>query len=308
MDGPSGKVTRHLFDGSCDQAQYFHDTIAELIQEFAICSVTLSAEDKHLTCPECSRAYKTMSTLKQHLKQKHQGKNFMPQSDKGNTENSNKDTLRNYGRVALGVCLLAQDFQEARRHGDGGRIMMLFKFFMFHYKATGKHKYAYQILRLLALQKCLLTPKMAHQLTWNRFVNLKGKQDSNIEMDRAMEHRNKMFKEECHGFHGKITDTSVAWVGQAAQPIDQILHCADKAAKTKRSSCKHKKLQMKDEVLALVRMMHAEAIFNKKPGRTLQAFPDFSENSFSHLNLTDIHSWISNTLKRISKLKVFKRR
>ena len=48
-----------------------------------------------------------------------------------------------------------------------------------------------------------------------------------------------MFKEECRGFHGKVTDTSVARVGQAAQPIDKILHCADKAARTK-SSGKHK--------------------------------------------------------------------
>lgn len=231
MDEPTGEMTRHGIDESSDQQQQLHNMIGELVDTFAICSVPLSTEQKRLTCPQCVKTYKQMSGLKRHFSKQHKGMALQIEEE----QDPCKDTMKNYCCVALGFCLLARDFRDARKHGDGAHIMLLYKFLLLHFKVAGKSKYAYQVLRLLAMRNCLLTPRMAHQLTWNRFLNFKGKPDTNIEMDRAIEHRNKLFKQECRSFHGKVTHKSVARVGQAAEALDEILYHADKVAKLKKS-------------------------------------------------------------------------
>ena len=49
---------------------------------------------------------------------------------------------------------------------------------------------------------------MAHVLTCNRFVNNAGKKDSNIEVDRENEHRNKTVKQETRPGVGVICRAS----------------------------------------------------------------------------------------------------
>ena len=45
---------------------------------------------------------------------------------------------------------------------------------------------------------CLLSPRLAHSLNWNRFVNTKGLSDTNYPMDLYVEHDNKTFKGDIH--------------------------------------------------------------------------------------------------------------
>ena len=70
-------------------------------------------------------------------------------------------------------------------------------------KQTQIHLYQNACLHLLVQLQCLLIPRLAHQLIWKRFVNNKGKADTNVELDRENEHRNKAIKQECREFHGK---------------------------------------------------------------------------------------------------------
>ncbi len=304
MDGPNEPVCNHTYEmSSMDKESYFKTAVGDLLNKYAIFSTPIPARDKELKCPECPKTYKRMASLKKHLRTKHEGLSL---EKKKQPQDPLKDCVQNYCCSSFGLCLLACDFTDARKHGNGGRILLLYKFMLFHFKAVGKSKYAYQILRLFAQTKCLLSPRMAHQLIWNRFINLKGKIDTNVEMDRVMEHKNKRFKQECRGFHGKITEKSVERVGQAAHSLDKILHLADKAAEVHKSSGKHTKVSAKDDVLALLTRMHKEGIFSHKPGRKLHAFPDFTRNPLSQLDPGSLHTWMTDTLKKLSKLKLYR--
>lgn len=50
---------------------------------------------------------------------------------------------------------------------------------------------------------------MAFELKWDRFVSTQGKIDTNIELDRHLEHLNKYVKTDLKQFQEKITDKSV---------------------------------------------------------------------------------------------------
>ena len=259
-----------------EKQQYFNDVIGKLLNKYAIFSTPTPIKDQDLKCPECTKKYKTMSSLKKHFQKVHDGLLYKTAPQPSDPK---KESVENYSCASLGLCLLAEDFTHTRKHGDSGRILLLYKFMLCHFRVTGKFKYAYQILRFLAQTKCLLSPRLAHQLTWNRFINLKGKPHTNVEMDRVMEHRNKLFKQECRSFHGKVTGKSIARVGQAADSLNHILYCADKAANVKKPPGQHKKVTAKDDVIALAALMHKEQIFSHKAGRKLHSFPDFMNKS-----------------------------
>lgn len=65
------------------------------------------------------------------------------------SDGARSDGIQNYSRGALGMGLLALNFIDARKHGDGARIIRLYKFMLLHCKAAKKLKYSFHILRTL---------------------------------------------------------------------------------------------------------------------------------------------------------------
>ena len=98
--------------------------------------------------------------------------------------------MQSYSRVALGMVLLALRFIDARKHGDGARIVRLYKSMLLHCKAAKKPKYSFHIPRTLAQVKVFLSPRLSYELVWNRFVNTTEKVDGNVEVDHVVEHYN----------------------------------------------------------------------------------------------------------------------
>ena len=96
------------------------------------------------------------------------------------------------------------------------------------YKVSGCPKYAYWTLETLAQVHCLLTPKLAEQLTWNRFVNTSGTIDGNYPMDLDLEHDNRLFKDNVTTYHGKLTDAIVTRSCLSMGTLDEIIKNYDK--------------------------------------------------------------------------------
>jgi hypothetical protein len=117
---------------------------------------------------------------------------------------------------------------DAIKLGDGERVMRLNTYFCLYYKVSGCPKYAFATLHLQAQVNCLLIPRLAHSLTWNRFVNLQGKVHTNFPMDLDVEHDNGAFKMDIHSFKGEITDKSISRVSHSTKPTDDILEAFDR--------------------------------------------------------------------------------
>ena len=66
------------------------------------------------------------------------------------------------------------NFKDAVREGDGEHVLLLWKFMLLVFKATGRKNYALEALTLLSQYYILLPPNLAEQLKWSRFINIHG--------------------------------------------------------------------------------------------------------------------------------------
>jgi hypothetical protein len=190
------------------------------------------------------------------------------------THDSGDDFIRDYTYNAMLLCLIAKGFEDARKHGDGLQIIRLLKFMMLFFKHDGKHKYAFHILHQLAQIKFLLPPKLAHDTLWNRLVNHCGKVDSNLEMDREVEHHNRAFKLDCRSFMGKVTDNSTSRSSCSYQQTEDLLAIYDKCSNVKTMSGKHPQPNMHKDVEELATDLYSAHI--------LLLFPDDARKRSLH--------------------------
>ena len=87
------------------------------------------------------------------------------------------------------------------------------KYFYLYFKISSCPEYAFAMLQLQVQVNCLLSPRLAHSVIWNHFVNHQGKVDTNHPMDLEIEYDNKSFKTDCQSHHGEITERTTKHVG-----------------------------------------------------------------------------------------------
>ena len=220
MDDVDSEPTKNVYDkDTMEPTEYVRKQLNLIVDTFAIHEgPDFTAEPSKLVCPHCKKEYLQLQGLRKHMKNKHNSSGTAVESSTGK-----EDSIFNYSCAALSMCLLWKDFEDARKHGDGERTIRLYKFLMLYFKLANKTKYTYHSLRLLAQVKCILSPRLSHQLIWNRCVNNVGHEDTNSEVDRENEHHNRVFKCECGHFHGKISDASVGRISHSAQACEGLL-------------------------------------------------------------------------------------
>ena len=302
LEDLAAEPTRHLFslDQHGDIKHHAECTMAAFVETYMLpTEAELNTNEQEWRCTYCSKRYASRKALLKHEKSKHPGSSVATVSQAGNC-----DSVYNYSKCALAMGMLAHDFNNARQMGDGDRIILLYKFMLLHCRAANKPKYSYQMLRLLAQVKCFLSPRLSYELVWNRCVNTKGKEGCNVEVDRSMEHRNRIFQDNCHGLHGHITQQSIDRVSRSAQIVHDVLTTLDGQLQAKKASSKRQETG-KQDVASLAKILHDEHIFEECPGRKHSKFPDFPVNVLCVLQIPDLHKWISTTLKSLSRQNMF---
>lgn len=135
-------------------------------------------------------------------------------------------------------------------------------------------KYSFAMLQFQAQVNALLSPRLAHSLTCNRFVNHQGKPDTNHPMDLEIEHDNKLFKNDCRSYRGEITDKTIKRLCRSTMPSDEMLRNFDKTSEVKRLSGKHTMMSTLENVLALVEHSLPAQVYSNIPGRAHSAFEE----------------------------------
>lgn len=305
---------KNIYTGDPNDKQtkqtYVKEVLKSFIEDHVVANVPELSQkaptSNDLKCRFCDRRYIRPSALKNHEEKEH---NFSAvQHNSGNqppTENA-LDKVYNYTHQALLLLLLRLNHEDAIKLADGGRILRLNKFFCLFYKISKCPKYAIATLHLQAQVNCLLSPRLAHSLTWNRFVNHQGKIDSNLPMDKEVEHDNLAFKTDIHSYKGEITDKSIARVSHSTSPTDEILSGFDKCTQIRKPSGKHTEVSTEGDISALVEQFLEADLYRKIPGRKHSAFPEMKHNLLTDLNVNELKSWISNSLKKFSRKHFYK--
>uniref|UniRef100_A0A7M5VF96 C2H2-type domain-containing protein n=3 Tax=Clytia hemisphaerica TaxID=252671 RepID=A0A7M5VF96_9CNID len=292
-----------LKEPTAQNKESLKNVISKFVESYVIAETPdIAASAISYDCQFCTKSYKRKAGLVNHLKKQHPG------NEQDESEKSGDDCIVNYSKNALMLGYLVKNFADARRYGDGERIIRLYKFLMVLFKIDHRSKYGFYSLQLLAQINNLLPPALAFELKWNRTVNNTGRYDGNVELDRELEHRNKYAKEELKHFQGKLTEQSIKRVSQSYDKVREIVDKFDIEANVSKQSGKHTVPDWKADVLELSEQFKSSKLFTVDPnGRSHKRFPGFPKNVFNGIDATTCKNWaLDSVMDEFNSLNIYK--
>ena len=136
----------------------------------------------------------------------------------------NRDSVYNYARVLCHFGSLVMELIDAWREGDGERVLRCWKLFLPHLKVSGCTKFSLEALKLQFQTRFTYSPNLAHQVTWHRFVNVRGGAGKNIPCDLFNEHINKLLKCIISNMGPNLTEQALQ---RAARSVTALQHICE---------------------------------------------------------------------------------
>ena len=269
-DQPSKNQYKH-YASNCDEKTYIINTITKFIEDHVVHQIpeaNIHSTPENLQCKICGKKYVRIHALQKHERKNHDIEEVLEPASTEPTQ----DHLYNYTHQLLILLLLRESHNDAIKLGDGARVLRLYKYFMLFFKVSSCPKYAIAMLHLLAQVNCLLTPRLAHSLVWNWFVNHPGQVDTNHPMHLDVEHDNKYFKKDCHSYRGEFTEKTINRIGRSTERSNQIVMNFHQTTSVAKRSGIHSRLSTEDDVKALVEHVYSANVYKNIPGRGHSAF------------------------------------
>lgn len=84
----------------------------------------------------------------------------------------------------------------------------------------GNHtKYSLEALHLVAAVNAIATPRIAHELTWCRVVNVRGGSGNNIPIDLLMEHLNRTLKDYLNNLGANVSEATIIQTSKSLRSL-----------------------------------------------------------------------------------------
>lgn len=250
--------------------------------------------------PGCSHpAFRLQSQMRNHEKQ--HGVTISDNSQKDTRESAGDkdvDGVFVYHTSLVKQALLERDFLDSITEGDGDRTCRLWKFKLLHFKAAGRTKYALEALKLqLDLQT--LEPSVAHRLKWNRFINTSGGMGKNIALDLNCEHYVRYTKDaiahEGPNLTFEIAQAFSRTIGEQRELMDRF----DQDCGLTPESGKHTDAGREDDIMAMVKILHEQQVFQYTPERpAYMFFPKHTCHPLHTLEPANVKKWILEHKKK----------
>jgi len=154
-----------------------------------------------------------------------------------------------------------------------------------------------EMLRSLVMEKATLSDHDSFDLVWNRFANTRGKVDSNIELDRRMEHRIRQAKEFMNRLGPNFTPATAQRYTRSLDVLEEISIDLENAFESPVLSTRHTDPDRRPDILKLAEFLHVNRVFFKTPERENKANKRFK--SLYATNFTALQSWATRTLRHI---------
>ena len=203
------------------------------------------------------------------------------------------DRVYSYTRVLCHYGALMEEFRDGWREGDGERVVRCWKLFMLHFKASGATKYALEALRL-QFQLKTLSPNLAHQVKWHRFVNTHGGLGRNIPCDLHKEHVNKLIKQNIRNQGPNLTEQSLQRAVRSSAALDELSKHFEAASNVPAVTTAHSTRSDAGDVekVASIALCH-NILVKQARNRTHFSFQKISSDPLVKLDRTKTLSWIA---------------
>ena len=180
---------------------------------------------------------------------------------------------------------------------------MCWKLFLPHFRVAGCTKYSLEALRLLMQANAVLSPNLAHQVKWHRFVNTKGGAGRNIPCDLYNEHVNKIIKFMTQNMGSNLTEASLQRAVRCLSPLEAFCTKFDTEGGVPGVSSAHcTKSDIKD-IKSVVQVVLKHKLLKQIENRKHHSFPNMHLNPLHKWDKKLTQSWIELKKKEYIKYK-----
>ena len=212
---------------------------------------------------------------------------------------SNDDHVENHSIQLVSLGLFYLNYRDAIREGDGERVLNAWRYMLPMFIATGRKNYAKEAFLFLINHDVLLPPRMAHQMLWRRFVNVRGVSGGNIPADLHNEHLNRVCKEAITGLGSNKSSENVTRIGKAIGTILPILSHFDQDNDVTMPSGKHSRASSERDRDIVVKDLVKYRVLEYHQGRQLLGLAK-AKSLLHKMSRNDLEEWIVSHFERYS--------
>jgi hypothetical protein len=212
------------------------------------------------------------------------------------------DGVYNYATNVTKYGLLRKISVLATRSGDGIRQLRHWKYALLVYNLSHKIKYRLESFLLLAGVNAVFTEKQRYQVIWNRFVNLSGGEDKNLDGDYVMELLNKYAKGQVKLLGPNQTPEIVDRIGKTMMFCHNVNEKLEREIGAHRGGTAHASRDKTQDVRAVVNQLKNADVFSVIRGRRHDTFNEHFD-MFHDVNSQILHKWLNDKKQEYSNGK-----
>lgn len=213
------------------------------------------------------------------------------------------DQVYNYARVLCHYGALVLEFRDACAEGDGQRVFRCWRLMLPHFKAAGRTKYSLEALRLQFQVKAILSPQLAHQVLWDRFVNTRGGLGRNIQNDLYNEHIVKLVKNiiTCMGVN--LTEEALQRAARSVSMLSAVCKQFDTESGVPVTTSEHKTRSTVTDIGKVVTAVLTNDLLQTTTGRSHRTFRRMRLNPLWNWDRKKTTDWIEKKKKDFMRFR-----
>ena len=213
------------------------------------------------------------------------------------------DGVYNYARVLCHYSALIAEFKDAWAEGDGERVYRCWCIMLPHFKSSGRTKYTLEALRLQFQVRSCLSPQLAHQVVWDRFVNVRGGAGRNIPCDLYNEHIVKLIKTIITNMGPNLTEKSLQRAARSVSTLHLICKQFDGQSDIPVTTSAHSTKADKNDVQKVVTSVLNNKLLQKERGRKHNMYRTMKLNPLWNWSKEDTIEWIQKKRRDFIKFQ-----
>ena len=184
------------------------------------------------------------------------------------------------------------ELRDSIRQGDGPCIPRCWKFMLLYWRYAGHTKYSLEVIHLLGAVKATATPRLAHEITWCRFVNSRGGLGNSIPVDLYMEHLNRTLKDYLLGLGANNTESTIIQISRSLRKLIAVTTHFDSVCGVHKESIYHTCKDASKDLQLVIDELQKSQVFDYMFGCYHKTFQNIKPHISAHVDTDKLFSWI----------------
>ena len=213
------------------------------------------------------------------------------------------DNVYNYARVLCHYSALVVEFRDGWGDGSGERMFRCWRLMLPHFKDSKRTKYSLEALKLQFQVRAVLSPQLAHQVLWDRFVNTKGVPGRNIPCDLYNEHVVRLVKQVISSMGANLTEKALQRAAQSVSTLHSVCKQFDNESNVPVTTSAHSTRTDITDVKKVVKAVQDNDLLTVISGRSHRSFKTMKLNPLWNWDREGTLQWIEKKKKDFMKYR-----